>query len=283
MDHSTVAETSVSAGKPAPLTLSRDEERILEAYDHLRQLEIRIALLKAQQKWVPNPSIPDTEETLTTAKEEASKARASWLLRNNTTDSVMMANPILKAVHNSTQITPIERYVCLHILACLHYQPSSGLPRKPERKGKGRGRGKGRETTHLTILITSDLLPHIRDRDAASSTFAKNSAELRNTLDALTTTESHTLRASRRNVELAKDLFELAEEAERRKKGDAGDDPELQSRLETLRAAVKESRQKWRVMKGTASAVVVGSGVDWVRDEALRQIVLDPENDNEDL
>ncbi|KAL2758862.1 hypothetical protein ACRALDRAFT_1080515 [Sodiomyces alcalophilus JCM 7366] len=148
-----------------------------------------------------------------------------------------MANPILKAVHNSTQITPIE----------------------------------------------SDLLPHIRERDAASSTFANKSTELRDTIDALTATESQTLRASRRNAELAKELLELAEEAERRKKGDAGSDPELQSQLETLRAEVKESRQKWRVMKGTASAVVVGSGVDWVRDEELRQIVLDPEDDNEEL
>lgn len=45
------------------------------------------------------------------AQQDASTARAGWLLRNNITDSVMTANPILKAVHGSTQSTPIETYV----------------------------------------------------------------------------------------------------------------------------------------------------------------------------
>lgn len=47
------------------------------------------------------------------AQQDASTARAGWLLRNNITDSVMTANPILKAVHGSTQLTPIETYAHL--------------------------------------------------------------------------------------------------------------------------------------------------------------------------
>lgn len=45
------------------------------------------------------------------AQADAATARAGWLLRNDITDSVMTANPILKTVHGSTQATPIETLV----------------------------------------------------------------------------------------------------------------------------------------------------------------------------
>jgi hypothetical protein len=56
----------------------------------------------------PDPSVPDTEEGARAAQQAAAKAKAAWLLRNNMTDSVLTANPILKAVHASKNITPIE-------------------------------------------------------------------------------------------------------------------------------------------------------------------------------
>lgn len=46
-----------------------------------------------------------------------------------------------------------------------------------------------------------------------------------------------------------------------------------------LQGELKASRQRWKVMKGTASAVVAGSGVDWARDDELREMVLDPEEE----
>ena len=36
-------------------------------------------------------------------------ARAKYRLRNDAIDYVMMANPIIKAVHNGKNSTPIER------------------------------------------------------------------------------------------------------------------------------------------------------------------------------
>lgn len=79
-------------------------------------------------------------------------------------------------------------------------------------------------------------------------------------------------------MELTAEILRLTEDAEKRRAGET-DDPAVQAEMARLEAEMKASRQRWKVMKGTASAVVVGSGVDWSRDEALRDVVLDPEDD----
>ncbi|OLN97131.1 hypothetical protein CCHL11_02243 [Colletotrichum chlorophyti] len=216
-----------------PLLLSKDEQRVLALYDELRDLEVKIALMKVQHTHVTDHTQPDTEETVTKSKGDAAKARASWLLRNDITDSVLTANPILKAVHGSTQSTPIE----------------------------------------------TDLLPHLISRDNISIALAKTSTEKRKTIDELTEVEAESLRVGRRNMELTAEILRLTEEAEKRKMGET-DDPAVQTEIARLGVEVKASRQRWKVMKGTASAIVAGSGVDWARDEVLRNMVLDPEDDD---
>lgn len=99
-------------------------------------------------------------------------------------------------------------------------------------------------------------------------------------LDRLTKVESESAAVSKRNVELAAEMLRLAEEAARDDKvllGDDGGDGGDGGRLARLENELRQSRRRLRVMKGTASAVVAGSGVDWVRDPALRDMVLDPE------
>ncbi|KAJ0383919.1 hypothetical protein COL922a_009461 [Colletotrichum nupharicola] len=224
--------TSKQEDEVPPYLLSKDEQRVLELYDELRDLEVKIALVRAQQSYRPDSSAPDSQDDVRKAQEDAAKARAGWLLRNDITDSVMTANPILKAVHGSTQATPIE----------------------------------------------VDLLPHINSRDTSSVALAQTSNEIRTTLDKLTDVEAESLRVGRRNVELTAEVLRLAEEAEGRKAGET-DDPAVQAQMASLQAELKASRQRWKVMKGTASAVVAGSGVDWARDEELREMVLDPEDD----
>lgn len=142
----------------------------------------------------------------------------------------MVANPILKAVHSSTEASPIER----------------------------------------------DLLPHVENRDADSSTVALQSAEAMSTRDEITIVQSEVLRASRRNTDLAAELLGLTDEVKRRK-GAPVEDPVRQREMRTLEEEVAASRARWRVVKGVASGVVAGSGVDWARDERLRDVVLDPE------
>lgn len=69
-------------------------------------------------------------------------------------------------------------------------------------------------------------------------------------------------------------MLVLAEEAKTQRKEDISD-PKARRQLEVLDAEVKISRQRFRIMKGTASATIAGSGVDWARDPKLLEIVLD--------
>ncbi|KAM0330090.1 hypothetical protein ACHAQA_004261 [Verticillium albo-atrum] len=229
-------QPEASSPEYVPLRLSAGEQQVLDLYDQLRDLELKVALFKAQQSYVPDSST-DTEHTLQAAQSAASGAKATHLLRNTITDAVLTANPTLQAVHSSTRATPIE----------------------------------------------SDLLAPLRARDAASATLATNASALRATYDDLAATRAESLRAGRRNAELAREVLRLAEETAQRREGEGGvdgaGDSEARAQLEMLKAGVKASRQKWKVMKGTASAVVVGSGADWVGDEGLRRMVLDPEGE----
>ncbi|OTB15942.1 hypothetical protein K445DRAFT_317566 [Daldinia sp. EC12] len=129
--------------------------------------------------------------------------------------------------------------------------------------------------------IERDLLPMLEKRDQSSSVLAQQSSELRTLLDEITEVESKSLSLGRENVELASTLLELAEETNRNKAEAVNMDPERAAEISSLESQVKLSRQRWRVLKGTASAVVAGSGVDWSRDAELRDIVLDPENEDD--
>lgn len=53
------------------------------------------------------------ESNITEAQDALLTARARYRLRNDAIESVMTVNPILKAVHNGTQASPIERHVLL--------------------------------------------------------------------------------------------------------------------------------------------------------------------------
>lgn len=124
----------------------------------------------------------------------------------------------------------------------------------------------------------SELLPFIERRDEASVSVARQASQTNEVWKALTTAQSDTLRKSRENVTLAAELFELADQAKLKKRVPPNNSKmmEEQKRLE---AEVKASKQKWRVMKGVAGGIIVGSGVDWVQDDELRDVVLDPETD----
>jgi hypothetical protein len=97
--------------------------------------------------------------------------------------------------------------------------------------------------------------------------------------DGLTEVQVQSIRVCRENIELTSELFELAEQA-KQKKAVRLDNPEVRREMEKLTREVKTSRQRWKVMKGVASGVIAGSGVDWAKDEDLRNIVLDPEDED---
>lgn len=66
----------------------------------------------------------------------------------------------------------------------------------------------------------------------------------------------------------------LAEEAGRKESKDVKDE-DMRARIEEEERKVQVQRGRWRLMRETAAAVVTGSGVDWVREEGLRELVLD--------
>lgn len=86
-------------------------------------------------------------------------------------------------------------------------------------------------------------------------------------------TESEHILTARQNVELTGKMVALANEANTKKRDDIPQ--KLQAQLNELNAELKSSRQKWSIMKGTASGTIVGSGIDWARDPDLLEIVLD--------
>ncbi|ORY66116.1 centromere protein H (CENP-H)-domain-containing protein [Pseudomassariella vexata] len=215
--------------QPSQLLLSDEEKRVLELYDRLRQIQLELALLKAQKNYSPGqPASGNVEE----AQNALLKSRAKYVLRNNIADCVMMANPILQAVHNGINASPIEK----------------------------------------------DLLPLLIARDDSSTTLAQQTTDLRQTLDQLMEIESQSLQISRENVQLASEVLKLAEETNRSKTAPIAD-PGHAEEIARLEAEVRASRKRWRIMKGTASAIVAGSGVDWARDDRLKSIVLDEEED----
>lgn len=185
-----------------------------------------------------------TEESLITNTRPSAdsitdvEARANLLdamghrtLRNAVVTNVLIANPILKSLHNSTTASPIEQ----------------------------------------------DLQPWVEARDEGAHAVAAQSTTTRSVLDELSGTEAETQRACRRNRDLATQVLRLAREADGAGPGGGPVDARLAEQIASLETTLRTSRQRWRVVKGAASGIVAGSGVDWVGDEELRDLVLDPE------
>ncbi|KAM0420502.1 hypothetical protein ACHAPT_011670 [Fusarium lateritium] len=214
------------------LPISEDEEKILALYDRIQELRLEIAIINAQRSHPPDESLSFTPEETRKAQLELLESRAKYVLRNEAIDAVVMANPILKAVHGGTEAAPIER----------------------------------------------ELLPYVERRDEASIAVAEEAAKTGRVWDELTTTQSDTLLVSRQNVTSTTELFELAEAAKRKKRIPPNNTKMMQEQAK-LEAEAKASKQRWRVVKGVASGIIAGSGIDWARDDELRDVVLDPETE----
>ncbi|KAF4988140.1 hypothetical protein FGRMN_9945 [Fusarium graminum] len=211
------------------LPISEDEEKILALYDKIQELRLEIAIINAQKSHQSDDTVESTDEEIRKAQTDLQETRAKYVLRNEVTEAVLTANPVLKAVHGG-------------------------------------------------VSIERELLPYIERRDDASIAVARQAAGTNNKWKALAATQSDTLRKSRHNVAAAAELFELAEQAKLKKRVPPGNSKMVQEQ-ERLEEGVQASKQRWRVMKGVAAGIIVGSGIDWVRDDELRDVVLDPETE----
>ncbi|RDA94177.1 hypothetical protein CP533_6639 [Ophiocordyceps camponoti-saundersi (nom. inval.)] len=215
--------------EPRSLPLSSDEQRALDLFDTLQQLRLEIAIVKALQTGPPGVS--------DTSRDDLLEARAKLKLRNDAIEAVMMANPILKAVHHGTDASPIE----------------------------------------------CDLLPLVERRDEAAVAVAGQASDMETTRNRLTSVHVETAHAARRNVELTTELCDLADQLRQRQVGTNVDSPGTRGAIEQLKKQVESRRKRWRAIKGVASGVVCGSGIDWADDDDLCEMVLDPENEDERL
>jgi hypothetical protein len=127
----------------------------------------------------------------------------------------------------------------------------------------------------LTIRFQRDLLPTIQRRDVVAVKAATICADLQTARGSLANLEVESLRVSQRNTELATEALQLAERIHDQNPESVGSGP-FKGGIGILERKVDLSRRRWKVMKGAASALVAGSGIDWVRDERLRDLVLDP-------
>ncbi|TGO09672.1 hypothetical protein BTUL_0157g00090 [Botrytis tulipae] len=213
--------------------LSEQEKRILEVYDKLEELQVEIALLKAQGVISSEEQEEDvTDEVIQKAEKDLLESKANYSLRSKIVENVIIANPILKAVHAGSNASVIEQ----------------------------------------------DLLPLIEKRDAMSENLAQISSKIQSSREESMRESSENIITGRKNIELATEMLALAEEANSQGKENI-QDPDIRAQLDELEGAMKNSRQRWRIMKNTASAVIVGSGIDWARDPKLLEIVLDDDGD----
>lgn len=111
-----------------PPLMTEDEKRILDVYDRLEELQLEIALLKAQGVLSRGGFIlhrfsvrvltctdeptEASDEDIAAAEQELLKAKSLYLVRGNVIENSMIANPLLRAVHGSNAATVVEQSVC---------------------------------------------------------------------------------------------------------------------------------------------------------------------------
>jgi hypothetical protein len=118
----------------------------------------------------------------------------------------------------------------------------------------------------------SALLPLIHRRDTLSVTHANLSRALSTALESLSQVQTSHAAAQALNRQLTARLLTLSAERDKKSRETAASKSEAYREAEE---ALREARVKWEVMRNTVQAVIVGSGVDWVRDARLRDVVLD--------
>ena len=59
-------------------------------------------------------------------------------------------------------------------------------------------------------------------------------------------------------------------------------DSRFSAQLDMEQKDATTARQRWRMMKSVVAGIVAGSGVDWARDDTLRDLVLDEEDEEDE-
>ena len=191
----------------------------------------------------------DPEEQLAIAERELLEARSTYTVRRKAIRTILMTEPILKAVHLKAA-TPAERYV---------------LTRNPLARPEA---DRNIYRALLSLVNRRDVLALVHENLASAHDLVMRQ---------LSNLEIQNLQINRENQELVRQLLELTkEDSSWREKLE---DPELLSQLDSFETDLKARKAQWETMKSIASAVVVGSGLNWADDDMLRALVLDESDD----
>ncbi|KAH0541404.1 hypothetical protein FGG08_004094 [Glutinoglossum americanum] len=241
----------LSTSSHAPTSpFSGKEEEVLELFDRLEELKIETSLLEAQSR-ASEGSIPrfdritgnqltylDSRDTIASSLDQQTKGAEREVVEARA--RYLLRKKVIEAV----------------------------LTTDPSLRSVHAGENiQARER---------ELLPWIHRRDLISVAHTNLSSSLSDSSAALTKIENEGILVSRKNIALTKTLLHLAEEAKSLDKQRIEDQKSL-SQLEVLEKELQFRRSRWRIMKNVVSAVIVGSGMDWVRNDKLRPLVIDDE------
>lgn len=126
-------------------------------------------------------------------------------------------------------------------------------------------------------MTSRSLLPLINRRDILALAHENLTSAHHSTIKTLSDRETENLQINKRNQQLAHELLELTRHDASWK--EEVNDENLQKQLKELEVEQKRIKAKWETIKSVASAVIVGSGVNWAEDEALYALVLDDSDD----
>ncbi|KAJ5989410.1 hypothetical protein N7481_004620 [Penicillium waksmanii] len=213
------------------VTLSDPEALILQLANQVQEQQLEKALLESDPgPETRPPSRDEIEEHLANAERELLEARATYTVRRKAAHTILMTDPILKAVHLKATIPP--------------------------------------ERALLRLVNRRDVLALAHENLASAHD---------QVLKQLSDSEVANLQINQENQELVRQLLELTKQDEtwREKLKDA----KLLSQLEQLETDFKSNKAQWDTMKHIASAMVVGSGLNWADDDQLQALVLDESED----
>ncbi|KAJ5541286.1 hypothetical protein N7494_006362 [Penicillium frequentans] len=208
-------------------TLSEKEKLVLQLAERVQEQQLEKALLEQELEPFSGDNV---EEELAIAERELLEARATYTVRRKAARTILMTDPILKAVHLKAT-TP----------------PEKALLRLVNRRDELALAHENLATVHNAVFKQ------------------------------LSNLKVENLQINRENQELVSQLLELTKQDSSWR--DRLQDAKLASQLDELEAELKTSKAKWDTMKNIASAMVVGSGLNWAEDDELQALVLDESDD----
>ncbi|MCJ1403114.1 hypothetical protein MMC11_006337 [Xylographa trunciseda] len=232
-----------------PIRFVDREQDVISLYDQLSDLRLECALLKAQE----NHSKPRVHRPLSSV--HAKVGLANHLELSNETAELQLRDAERECLEARSayllQNSIIEDIMLTApILQAIHGSTDSN---------------------------SLDRLSTTTDRDVTSMVHTNLSTMYQSIMNTLTVTETERTVTCRINQELTRNLFDMTDQLKAQALGESSD-PELRQSLVKLQDDTKEAKRRWRIMKSLVSAVVAGSGVDWARNEHLRDLVIDNED-----